>query len=97
VRVRITSPATGGVSLEITDPGGTPVLSVESFRSRPVSGADLGPRAEDLLHTVEWTPVAATEAQYSTVEVTELGELTEVPDAVVLPVAGRRIRLTAAA
>ena len=34
VRVRITSPATGGVSLEVTDPAGTPVLSVESFRSR---------------------------------------------------------------
>ncbi|MGH9061251.1 MAG: polyketide synthase dehydratase domain-containing protein, partial [Acidimicrobiales bacterium] len=34
VRVRITSPATGGVTLEVTDAAGTPVLSVESFRSR---------------------------------------------------------------
>jgi acyl transferase domain-containing protein len=88
VRVRITSPATGGVSLEISDPAGTPVLSVESFRSRPVSGADLGPRAQDLLHTVEWTPVAASDARFSITEVTEPAEVTEVPDAVVVSVSG---------
>ncbi|MFI5611165.1 SDR family NAD(P)-dependent oxidoreductase [Amycolatopsis sp. NPDC051903] len=97
VRVRITSPATGGVSLEVTDPAGTPVLSVESFRSRPVSGADLGPRSQDLLHTVEWTPVAASDAQYSVAEVSDLAELTEVPDAVVVPVAAKGRSVPAAA
>nr|WP_211222323.1 type I polyketide synthase [Actinokineospora enzanensis] len=65
VRVRITSPATGGVALEIADPTGAPVLSVESFRSRPVKAADLGgdhgTRADELLHTVEWQPVAPVE------------------------------------
>ena len=55
VRVRITSPATGGVSLEVADPAGTPVLSVESFRSRAVR--EVGPRAQDLLYAVEWTVV----------------------------------------
>ncbi|HEY3707868.1 MAG TPA: beta-ketoacyl synthase N-terminal-like domain-containing protein, partial [Amycolatopsis sp.] len=60
VRVRITSPATGGVTLEVTDAAGSPVLSVESFRSRSLRGADLGTRAQDLLYTVEWTPVAAS-------------------------------------
>jgi pimaricinolide synthase PimS1 len=97
VRVRITSPATGGVSLEVTDPAGTPVLSVESFRSRPVSGADLGPRAQDLLHTVEWTPVATAEGDFPAVEITDLAELTEVPDTIVVPVAakGRSIPVAA--
>ncbi|MEV6875984.1 type I polyketide synthase [Amycolatopsis sp. NPDC051128] len=100
VRVRITSPATGGVAIEVTDAAGAPVLSVESFRSRPVREADLGPRAEDLLHTVEWTPVAASDAEFATVEVTELAELaelTDVPDAVVVPVAAKGRSVPAAA
>ncbi len=97
VRVRITSPATGGVSIDVTDAAGAPVLSVESFRSRPVSGADLGPRAQDLLHTVEWTPVATSDAQYATVEVTGLAELTEVPDTIVVPVAAKGRSVPAAA
>jgi pimaricinolide synthase PimS1 len=88
VRVRITSPATGGVSLEVTDAAGTPVLSVESFRSRPVRGADLGARAQDLLHTVEWTPVVASDARYSVAEVDSLAELDEVPEVVVVRVPG---------
>ncbi|MEU0791568.1 type I polyketide synthase [Amycolatopsis sp. NPDC005961] len=97
VRVRITSPATGGVSLEVTDPAGTPVLSVESFRSRPVSGADLGPRAQDLLHTVEWTPVATADGDISVTEVTDVAELTEVPDTIVVPVAAKGRSIPAAA
>ena len=97
VRVRITSPATGGVALEVTDAAGTPVLSVESFRSRPVRGADLGPRAGDLLHTVEWTPVAAAEGHIPVAEVTGLAELTEVPDTIVVPVAAKGRSIPAAA
>ncbi|HET6704066.1 SDR family NAD(P)-dependent oxidoreductase, partial [Amycolatopsis sp.] len=82
VRVRITSPAGGGVAIEVTDTTGAPVLSVESFRSRPVSGADLGPRTQDLLHTVEWTPVAASDADPGEVRLVSVpGERGRVPAA----------------
>ncbi|MDT8911863.1 type I polyketide synthase [Amycolatopsis sp. PS_44_ISF1] len=108
VRVRITSPATGGVKLEVTDAAGSPVLSVESFRSRPVRGADLGTRAQDLLYTVEWTPVPASGELPSLaalgsiagldVPVSDaLGSLEDVPDAVLLPVSGSGRTLPAAA
>jgi acyl transferase domain-containing protein/short-subunit dehydrogenase/acyl carrier protein len=102
VRVRITSPATGGVTLEITDPAGAPVLSVESFRSRPVRGGELGGQARDLLYTAEWSPVAAAtpDAELSVValgpvaglDVPVAGSLdavVDVPDAVLLPVSAR--------
>ncbi|WP_328603680.1 type I polyketide synthase [Amycolatopsis sp. NBC_00345] len=108
VRVRITSPATGGVTLEVTDAAGSPVLSVESFRSRPVRGADLGTRARDLLYTVEWTPVAASGelpslaalgsvAGLDVPVVDSLVSLVDVPDAVLLPVSVRGKNIPAAA
>ncbi|MEV0070583.1 type I polyketide synthase [Amycolatopsis sp. NPDC050768] len=108
VRVRITSPATGGVTLEITDPAGAPVLSVESFRSRAVRGADLGTQARDLLYTVEWTPVTS-DAELPTlaalgsvagldVPVADaLVSLVDVPQAVLLPVSVRGKNVATAA
>ncbi|GAA3463299.1 acyl transferase domain-containing protein/NAD(P)-dependent dehydrogenase (short-subunit alcohol dehydrogenase family)/acyl carrier protein [Saccharothrix longispora] len=111
VRVRITSPATGGVTLELTDPAGAPVLSVESFRSRPVRAGDLGARARDLLHTVDWTPVPTSAATPSVVALGDpagldvpvidsldsLDSFPDVPDAVLLPVPARDGDVPAAA
>ncbi|MBB4689011.1 type I polyketide synthase [Amycolatopsis jiangsuensis] len=96
VRVRIASPATGGVSIDVVDPAGAPVLSVESFRSRPVREADLGTQARDLLYTVEWTPVPAggelpslaalaPVPGFDVPVVDSLASLVEAPDVVLLP------------
>ncbi|GAA3548250.1 hypothetical protein GCM10022222_34810 [Amycolatopsis ultiminotia] len=108
VRVRITSPATGGVSIDIVDSAGAPVLSVESFRSRPVRETDLGTQARDLLYTVEWSPVPAggelpTLAALGSVGgidvpvVDSLVSLVEPPEAVLLPVSVPGKNIAAAA
>ncbi|WP_417281598.1 SDR family NAD(P)-dependent oxidoreductase [Amycolatopsis halotolerans] len=108
VRVRITSPATGGVSIDVTDLAGTPVLSVESFRSRPVREADLGTQARDLLYTVEWTPVTSESALptlaslgsvsgFDVPVVDSLVSLVDVPEVVLLPVSVPGKNIAAAA
>jgi acyl transferase domain-containing protein/acyl carrier protein len=100
VRVRITSPATGGVSLEVADGTGAPVISVESFRSRPVRSADLTTSAQDVLYRVDWVPVSTPDSEVvavalgdlSAIGVTGLDEVpvvdldADLPEAVLLPV-----------
>ncbi|MBP2327117.1 acyl transferase domain-containing protein/acyl carrier protein [Kibdelosporangium banguiense] len=82
VRVRITSPSSGGVTLDIADSTGAPVLTVGSFRSRPVRTAELAASADDLLYGIEWHPVTTSaspspaDVTVFTVEPTSVGETT---------------------
>jgi acyl transferase domain-containing protein len=55
VRVRSTSDAGGAVAIELTDPAGKPVLSVESLVSRPVSADQFAPSGNSPLFGVNWT------------------------------------------
>jgi acyl transferase domain-containing protein/acyl carrier protein len=59
LRVRISSPSTGGVALTLADPAGAPVASVASFRSRAVRSGELAAPAGEHLFHVEWTPIDA--------------------------------------
>ncbi|MBL3671733.1 SDR family NAD(P)-dependent oxidoreductase, partial [Streptomyces sp. M2CJ-2] len=55
VRARVRSLGAGGVALEVWDTAGVPVLTVESFRSRPVDAGRLSVGGgAGLLHGVEW-------------------------------------------
>ncbi len=66
LRARISPHPAGGVSLALADPAGTPVASVESFRSRPVSLRALTAAQDEPLFQVEWSPVAAVAATAAT-------------------------------
>ncbi|MFG2848771.1 SDR family NAD(P)-dependent oxidoreductase, partial [Kitasatospora sp. NPDC048296] len=57
VRVRITPAASGAVALEITDPAGSPVVSVGALVLRTVSPESLRarPAEQDALYTLGWT------------------------------------------
>ncbi|MGW7064430.1 SDR family NAD(P)-dependent oxidoreductase [Streptomyces sp. NPDC054904] len=65
VRVRLAPAGRDAVSLELADPAGAPVASVESLALRAVSpeqiGAARGGRHESLFQ-IEWTPVPLTPA-----------------------------------
>ena len=89
VRVRITSPASGGVSLEIADPAGTPVLSVESFRSRAIREAEL--RAQDLLYTVEWRAVGGEAAEVGEVKLVSVPGGSNRPERSRVPAASHQV------
>ncbi|MCX5401644.1 type I polyketide synthase [Streptomyces sp. NBC_00102] len=62
LRVRLAPTADGGLSLDATDPTGTPVVSVDSLVYRPVAAARLtsGPGAVQPLHRLGWTPLPLT-------------------------------------
>ncbi|WP_406205784.1 SDR family NAD(P)-dependent oxidoreductase [Kitasatospora sp. NBC_01560] len=57
VRVRITPAASGAVALEITDPAGSPVVSVGALVLRTVAAESLRarPAEQDALFTLGWT------------------------------------------
>ncbi len=62
LRVRFTPRETGSFAVTAAGPDGNPVLSVESFVSRPASGGQLGVvrrTATDGLLQVDWTPIAS--------------------------------------
>ncbi|MEU3188976.1 SDR family NAD(P)-dependent oxidoreductase, partial [Streptomyces sp. NPDC006923] len=61
LRVRLIPAAADTVSLEITDPTGRPVASVEALTTRPVDMAALSRTAvgQDPLFRMEWSPVTA--------------------------------------
>ncbi|WUL56292.1 SDR family NAD(P)-dependent oxidoreductase [Amycolatopsis sp. NBC_00348] len=64
VRVRVTPAADGGMAVELSDPAGSPVLSVGSLVSRPVTAAklDAGPGI-GALYRVSWTELPAAGEQ----------------------------------
>jgi acyl transferase domain-containing protein len=55
VRVRMTPATGGGVSVELTDPTGAPVLSLGSVLSRPVQLAPADTRSGDHVYRVDWS------------------------------------------
>ncbi|MFD6422244.1 type I polyketide synthase [Streptomyces sp. NPDC060198] len=59
LRVRLAPTADGGLSLDATDPAGTPVVSIDSLVYRPVAAARLtsGPGAVEPLYRLGWTPL----------------------------------------
>ena len=60
LRVRVTPVGVNEVALRITDPGGAPVLTVDSLALMPASVDQLAAAAPaDSLFLVEWTPLAA--------------------------------------
>ncbi|MQS13782.1 SDR family NAD(P)-dependent oxidoreductase [Streptomyces kaniharaensis] len=63
LRVRIARKDAHEVSLQITGPGGTPVLSVESLTLMPASVEQLaGGNAADALYAVDWTALSEAPA-----------------------------------
>jgi malonyl CoA-acyl carrier protein transacylase/acyl carrier protein len=62
VRVRITRAGEDAYALELTDPAGTPVASVESLVARPVS-ADALRTGPDSLYRLDWVPASAGAAE----------------------------------
>ncbi|MFH8371042.1 type I polyketide synthase [Streptomyces sp. NPDC018031] len=62
LRVRIARKGEQEVSLRITGPGGTPVLSVDSLALMPASVEQLaGGTAADSLFALDWTPLTGTD------------------------------------
>ncbi|MEU1088632.1 SDR family NAD(P)-dependent oxidoreductase [Streptomyces sp. NPDC005892] len=62
LRVRLTPTADGGLSLDATDPAGTPVVTVDSLVYRPVAAARLisGPGTGAPLYRLGWSPLPRT-------------------------------------
>ncbi|GAA4468962.1 type I polyketide synthase [Phytohabitans houttuyneae] len=58
VRVRLTPTGDDTVRVTVTDPGGAPVLTIDSLAARAVS--TVAPDPASGLYTVEWRPVATT-------------------------------------
>ncbi|WP_438860839.1 type I polyketide synthase [Amycolatopsis solani] len=86
LRVRLRQAGPNAVSLTATDPAGNPVAGIGSLAFQVASTVDEVP---DALFRTEWTPVTATgEVPGFTWLSGALADLTEVPDAVVLPVTG---------
>ncbi|QKV75037.1 type I polyketide synthase [Amycolatopsis sp. Hca4] len=62
LRVRLRPGAGDAVAIDVADPAGAPVASVEALVLRPVSAEQLrGPDGADALFQVEWTPVPLPE------------------------------------
>ncbi|MBQ0852011.1 SDR family NAD(P)-dependent oxidoreductase [Streptomyces sp. BH-SS-21] len=100
VRARLTPTGSDGLALRLTDDAGSPVLTVDSLVSRPLSAGQLtavAPTPHDSLYRVAWTPAPAAipslTVSGSAPEVSwalwdDLVDTSEVPDVVVLPVTG---------
>ncbi|MFE9221984.1 type I polyketide synthase [Streptomyces lavendulae] len=62
VRVRLASAGSGAVSLELADPAGRPVASVDSLSLRTLSSGQIGEAARDgrpdSLFRTDWTPLS---------------------------------------
>ncbi|MCJ0875880.1 polyketide synthase dehydratase domain-containing protein, partial [Streptomyces sp. AP-93] len=61
-RIRLAPAGTDAVTIEVSDPTGSPVLAVESLALRAISAKQLGAaagRSHDALFRVEWVPAGA--------------------------------------
>ncbi|MER6693507.1 SDR family NAD(P)-dependent oxidoreductase [Streptomyces minutiscleroticus] len=80
------------LSLQLADPTGAPVAAVEALVSRPVDPAALAPAARvDDLYRLDWPALPVPEAPapaYAVLDERGTAALDEVPEWVVLPVAG---------
>ncbi|WP_037805346.1 acyltransferase domain-containing protein, partial [Streptomyces sp. NRRL F-2305] len=78
LRVRLTRDADGTMALELADPAGAPVASVESLVVRPLEAGRLSAAIHDSLYQVDWVPARATRAaEASPVTVSGVAELEE--------------------
>ncbi|MEH0846339.1 SDR family NAD(P)-dependent oxidoreductase, partial [Micromonospora sp. CPCC 205711] len=88
LRVRMAPTGPQSVALLVADGAGSPVLSVRSLTSRPVSAGQLaapGAARHESLFTVQWSPLTTTPAApIGTARWAELTEGAEVPPVVVL-------------
>ncbi|RZS32689.1 acyl transferase domain-containing protein [Herbihabitans rhizosphaerae] len=86
LRARLT-PAGGGFTVQVADPSGAPVATVDSIAFRPMTGDD-GQRSvsRDALFRMGWTAITPSAADVSTVDFESLGET--LPDIVTLTAGG---------
>ncbi|XVS67516.1 SDR family NAD(P)-dependent oxidoreductase [Actinosynnema sp. CA-299493] len=84
VRLAVERTADGAASVALTavDPTGAPVLSVAELTLRPAGTTT----TVDGLHALRWTTLPLDGGDVARVVVSDLAELDDVPDAVVLPV-----------
>ncbi|WP_369218113.1 polyketide synthase dehydratase domain-containing protein, partial [Streptomyces flavofungini] len=61
LRVRLTRDADGTMALELADPTGAPVASVESLNVRPLAAGRLDAPGRDSLFQVEWVPARSVD------------------------------------
>ncbi|MEO6089499.1 MAG: SDR family NAD(P)-dependent oxidoreductase, partial [Umezawaea sp.] len=66
VRVRLSWPDDGVMSLSVVDVEGRPVLSVGSVVGRPVSADQLGSATKNPLYGIEWLPTSVPDTAEST-------------------------------
>ncbi|MBU7600366.1 polyketide synthase dehydratase domain-containing protein [Streptomyces sp. P38-E01] len=59
LRVRLTRDADGTMGLELTDPAGEPVASVQALTVRPLATTELNSPTRDALYRVDWIPATA--------------------------------------
>ncbi|MCX2928620.1 polyketide synthase dehydratase domain-containing protein, partial [Streptomyces sp. NEAU-W12] len=96
LRVRLIRDADGTMALELADPAGAPVASVESLVVRPLAAGQLSAATHDSLYQVHWVPARGTraaEASSEPVTVSGVAELEalvqgEVPTTVLATVSG---------
>ncbi|MEU3148783.1 polyketide synthase dehydratase domain-containing protein, partial [Streptomyces sp. NPDC006999] len=62
LRVRLTRDADGTMALELADPAGAPVASVDSLVVRPLAAEQLSAATHDALYQVDWVPARGTRA-----------------------------------
>ncbi|MFE2282553.1 type I polyketide synthase, partial [Streptomyces sp. NPDC059454] len=74
LRVRLTRDADGTMALELADPAGAPVASVESLVVRPLAAGQLSAATRDSLYQMDWVPArGARAAELSSEPVTVSG------------------------
>ncbi|WP_344295700.1 SDR family NAD(P)-dependent oxidoreductase, partial [Streptomyces synnematoformans] len=83
LRVRVTRIGEDAVALDLTDPAGAPVLTVDRLSLRPVDaerlrGAAAGGR-RDGLYRVEWKPLAHDAAPADHLDIADLSDLAALP------------------
>nr|WP_267899253.1 type I polyketide synthase [Nocardia stercoris] len=84
VRARITLGAPGVLAIEVADPAGRPVLSVESLTARAVGSDATTAGPTDRLHAVRWSPLPSVVAGDPIEYVDWAGVSESVPPLVVL-------------
>ncbi|MGW7825248.1 type I polyketide synthase, partial [Streptomyces puniciscabiei] len=89
VRARLRMRGEGGIGLRVADATGEPVATVESLLLRPVSTTELAAQQSaqgtEHLYRVEWTPLAAPNAEHQTAGTVVIGDSGRGLDAPVHP------------
>ncbi|MER5556560.1 SDR family NAD(P)-dependent oxidoreductase, partial [Streptomyces sp. NPDC002793] len=81
LRVRLTPTGTDAVSVELTDPAGRPVATVNSLTLRPAATTDTAGVRPDMLFRVDWTALPATDGTVPWTLVADPADLPSPPEA----------------